>query len=113
MAAVTSCKNTAFATSETSGKLVRVNFHKDFWDMEKSWPIADRRVRSNASSFLKWRTGHYILRVNSMRKKVGENFSFLKWLGCNIKIKTNKGVSFKQNWCTVERKGGGRGWLKS
>ena len=48
-----------------------------------------------------------------MRKKVGENFSFLKWLGCNIKIKTNKGVSFKQNWCTVERKGGGRGWLKS
>ena len=42
MAAVTSCKNTAFVTSETSGKLGRVNFHKDFWDMEKSCPIADR-----------------------------------------------------------------------
>ena len=40
-----------------------------------------------------------------MRKKVGEDFSFLKWLGCNIKVKTNKGVSFKQNWCTVEKEG--------
>ena len=40
-----------------------------------------------------------------MPKKVGENLSFFKWLGCNIKVKTNKGVSFKQNWCTVEREG--------
>ena len=40
-----------------------------------------------------------------MPKKVGENLSFFKRLGCNIKVKTNKGVSFKQNWCTVEREG--------
>ena len=37
-------------------------------------------------------------------------FFFLK-LGWNIKIKPKEGVSFKQNWCTVEReRGAGAGW---
>ena len=39
----------SFATLEKRGKLGRVNFRKEFWDYFQNWPIADRRVPSNAA----------------------------------------------------------------
>ena len=38
----------SFATLEKRGKLGRVNFRKEFWVFFQNWPIADRRVPSNA-----------------------------------------------------------------
>ena len=42
-------QNGQFATIETTRKLGRVNFRKDFWDCsygqgKKKWPIAGRRI---------------------------------------------------------------------
>ena len=39
----------SFAILEKRGKLGRVNFRKEFWDYFQNWPIADRRVPSNAA----------------------------------------------------------------
>ena len=41
--------SSSFAILEKRGKLGRVNFRKEFWDYFQNWPIADRRVPSNAA----------------------------------------------------------------
>ena len=78
-------RSPSFATLEKRGKLGRVNFRKEFWDYFQNWPIADRRVPSNAA---RNNCGTHLGSSSLLVSKVG-NCLFQRdiWPNCSCHLK--------------------------